>query len=38
MKRTMKGAVKLASSLAVAAGLLVAAALPAASPNRSNAA
>ena len=40
MKRTMKGDVRLASSLAVAGGLLVAAALPAAaaSPNRSNAA
>jgi hypothetical protein len=40
MKGTMKGAVRLASSLAVAGGLLVAAALPAAaaSPNRSNAA
>jgi hypothetical protein len=40
MKRTMKGAVRLASSLAVAGGLLVAAALPAAaaSPNQSNAA
>jgi hypothetical protein len=37
MKGTMKGAVRLASSLAVAGGLLVAAALPAAasSPNRS---
>ena len=40
MKRTMKGAVRLASALAVAGGLLVAAALPAAaaSPNSSNAA
>jgi hypothetical protein len=40
MKRTMKGAVRLVSSLAVAGGLLVAAALPAAaaSPNSSNAA
>ena len=38
MKRTMRGVVKVASSLAVAGGLLIAAALPAAaaSPNRSN--
>ena len=40
MRRTMRGAVRLASSLAVAGGLLVAAALPAAaaSPNSSSAA
>jgi hypothetical protein len=39
MKRTIRGAIKVASSLGLAGGILVAAALPAAaaSPNRSNA-